>query len=129
MKSVLLDINGKEKGKIDLPKVFSAIIREDIVSNFLEIKKHKQPYGPNLLAGMKQSAKGKMRHRRHVWQTHYGRGISRIPRKIMSRRGSQFNWVGATVPQAVGGRKAHPPKILSMKRFGFSASLTQHQLD
>ena len=32
----------------------------------------------------------------------------------MSRRGSQFNWVGATVPQAVGGRRAHPPKILSM---------------
>jgi large subunit ribosomal protein L4e len=40
--------------------------------------------------------------------------MSRIPRKVMSKRGSQFNWVGATVPQAKGGRRAHPPKVLSM---------------
>ena len=32
----------------------------------------------------------------------------------MSRKGSQFNWVGATVPSAVGGRRAHPPKVISM---------------
>ena len=43
-----------------------------------------------------------------------GKGISRVPRKIMSRRGSQFNWVGAEIPNAVGGRRAHPPKVISM---------------
>jgi large subunit ribosomal protein L4e len=32
----------------------------------------------------------------------------------MSRRGSQFNWVGAEIPGARGGRKAHPPKTISM---------------
>ena len=32
----------------------------------------------------------------------------------MSQRGSQFNWVGATVPSAVGGRRAHPPKVAGM---------------
>ena len=37
-----------------------------------------------------------------------------MPRKIMSRRGSQFNWVGAEIPNAVGGRRAHPPKVISM---------------
>jgi large subunit ribosomal protein L4e len=43
-----------------------------------------------------------------------GKGISRVPRKIMSRRGSQFNWEGAEIPNARGGRRAHPPKIDSM---------------
>jgi large subunit ribosomal protein L4e len=32
----------------------------------------------------------------------------------MSRRGSQFNWVGAEIPNAKGGRRAHPPKVESM---------------
>jgi len=32
----------------------------------------------------------------------------------MSRRGSQFNWVGAEIPGTRGGRRAHPPKIISM---------------
>ena len=40
----------------------------------------------------------------------YGHGISRTPRKILSRRGTQFNWQGALVPNTVGGRRAHPPK-------------------
>tara|TARA_Y100000034_G_C6667751_1_gene293001 strand:- start:6 stop:557 length:552 start_codon:yes stop_codon:yes gene_type:complete len=30
----------------------------------------------------------------------------------MSRRGSQFNFVGATVPSTKGGRRAHPPKVV-----------------
>ena len=114
MKTNVLDLQGKEKAKIELPKVFSSKIREDIVLKVLEAKKTKQPYAPNLLAGKKTSAKGKIRHRRHVWQTHYGRGMSRIPRKVMSRRGTQFNWEGATVPFAKGGMRAHPPKSISM---------------
>ena len=32
----------------------------------------------------------------------------------MSRRGTQFNWVGATSPNTRGGRRAHPPKPTSM---------------
>ncbi len=113
MKTKLYDVNGKEKGSIELPKSFSSKIREDIVTKVIEVKKQMQPYGPNLLAGMKQSAKGKIRHRRHVWQTHYGRGLSRIPRKVMSRRGTQFNWEGAEVPFARGGKRAHPPKPIA----------------
>jgi large subunit ribosomal protein L4e len=38
--------------------------------------------------------------------------MSRIPRKIMWRRGTQFSWVGATSPNTIGGRRAHPPKGL-----------------
>ena len=113
MKTRLLDINGKEKGSIDLPKSFSKKIREDIVAKVLESKKTGQPYAPSPVAGKQHSASGILVHRRHVWKSQYGRGMSRIPRKVMSRRGSQFNWMGAEITSAVGGKRAHPPKVIS----------------
>ena len=113
MKAKILDINGKEKESIELPKFFSEKIREDIVAKVLEVEKIKQPYAPSPIAGQ-YAARGKLQHTRKVWKTTQGKGISRVPRKIMSRRGSQFNWVGAEIPGARGGRKAHPPKVISM---------------
>ena len=113
MKTKLLDINGKEKGSIELPNSFSKKIREDIVNKVLESKKTEQPYSPSPVAGKQHSASGILVHRRHVWKSQYGRGMSRIPRKMMSRRGSQFNWMGAEIPSAVGGKRAHPPKTIS----------------
>lgn len=117
MKAKILDIKGTEKGEINLPKEFSSKIRGDIVLKVLEAKKRKQPYSPSPVAGNQYSASGVLIHQRHVWKSQYGRGISRVPRKIMSRKGSQFNWVGATSPNTVGGRRAHPPKIISMLKF------------
>lgn len=114
MKAKILTIEGKSKGTIELPKCFSAEIREDIIAKVLETKKVKQPYAPSPVAGKQASASGILVHRRGVWKSQYKKGISRIPRKITSRRGSQFNWVGATIPSTRGGRRAHPPKILSM---------------
>lgn len=114
MKTKILDLHGKEKGTMDLPEFFSSPVREDIVMKVLEAKKRKQPYSPSPVAGNQHSASGKIRHKRHVWKTHYGQGIARIPRKIMSVKGNRFNWVGAVIPSTVGGRRAHPPKILSM---------------
>lgn len=110
MKSKVYDIKGKEKGSVDLPKCFSANVREDIVAKVVEAKKIQQAYGASPMAGNQYAASGKLNHRRGVWKSQYKRGISRIPRKIMSRKGSQFRWVGATVPNARGGRRAHPPK-------------------
>lgn len=134
MKTKLLDINGKEKGSINLPKSFSKKIREDIVMKALEAKKTEQQYSPSPVAGKQHSASGIIIHRRHVWKSGYGRGMSRIPRKIMSKRGSQFNWVGAEIPSAVGGKRAHPPKTTSRinikklnkkeLRIGFESSLS-----
>ena len=80
-----------------MPNFFSAKIRDDIVSKILEAKKNKQPYAPSPVAGKQHAARGKVVHRRHVWRSGYGKGISRVPRKIMSRRGEQFNWVAAEV--------------------------------
>ena len=117
MKTKILDIQGKEKSTIDLPKAFGRKIREDLVAKVLEAKKRKQPYSPSPVAGKQHSAKGKLVHRRHVWRSGYGRGASRVPRKIFSQKGSQFNWEAAEVPFARGGMRAHPPKILSMLNF------------
>lgn len=114
MKTDILDISGKKTKTIELPSAFSKTIREDLIQKVAEAKKHKQPYAPYIMAGRQHSASGRIVHRRHVWRSGYGRGMSRIPRKTMSRRGSQFGWIGAEIPSAVGGRRAHPPKIISM---------------
>jgi large subunit ribosomal protein L4e len=114
MKANLLDIKGKEKGKITLPKCFETTVRKDIIAKVIETKKIQQPYAPSPVAGNQSSASGNLVHRRHVWKSQYGRGMSRVPRKRMSQRGSQFNWVAAVVPNTRGGRRAHPPKVMSM---------------
>ncbi len=114
MKAKILDIKGKKTKEIELPGIFSQPVREDIVAKILESKKTKQPYAPSLVAGKQHSASGKVIHRRHVWKSGYGRGSSRVPRKILLRRGSQFNWVGAEVASTRGGRRAHPPKTITM---------------
>ncbi len=111
MKTKIYDVKGTEKGSIDLPKEFSSKVREDIVAKVLESKKRQQPYSPSPVAGKQHSAKGKIVHRRHVWRSGYGRGASRVPRKIFSQKGSRFNWEAAEVPHAKGGMRAHPPKI------------------
>ncbi|MFA4953594.1 MAG: 50S ribosomal protein L4 [Candidatus Pacearchaeota archaeon] len=114
MKAQLLSIEGKKIKEIELPKEFSEKIREDLVEKVLEAKKTKQPYSPSPVAGKQHAAKGKVVHRRHVWRSGYGSGNSRVPKKIFSRKGSQFNWTAAEVPFARGGMRAHPPKIVSM---------------
>ena len=114
MKTNLLDINGKKKSEITLPSSFSAKIRSDVILKVLEAKKNKQPHGPSPRAGLQSSARGKMSRRRHVWKSGYGRGASRVPRKIFSRRGSQFNWEAAGIPSARGGIRAQPPKVIPM---------------
>jgi large subunit ribosomal protein L4e len=111
MKSKIYDLTGKEKSSIELPKEFEFPIREDIVAKVLESKKTQQPYSPSPVAGKQHAAKGKIVHRRHVWRSGYGRGSSRVPRKIFSQKGSQFNWEAAEVPHARGGMRTHPPKI------------------
>jgi len=113
MKLTVLDTEGKNKKEIDT-FIFDAPIREDIVQKVVETGKIKQPFSNFYLAGMQASASGKIRHARRKWKTAYGRGISRVPRKIFWRRGTQFYWEAATVSGTRGGRRAHPPKVVSM---------------
>jgi len=121
MKMEVFDVHGKKAKQMEMPDFFMGKIREDLIAKVLEAKKIKQAYAPSPLGGNQHSASGKFSHRRHVWKTLYGKGISRIPRKIFSRSGSQFNMAGATIPSTRGGRRAHPPKILHM--------LTRHKIN
>lgn len=118
MKAQLYTIKGEKKKEIELPDLFSAKIREDIVQKYYEVLKFSEmhPYAPYLEAGKRHSASGTISHQRHKWKGHYGRAISRAPRKTMSRRGTQFFWVGAEVSGARGGRRAHPPRTNKKER-------------
>lgn len=105
----VLDLENKEKGKIKLPPQFEEDLRPDLIKrSVLAIQSHKrQVHGADPEAGKRASAK--ISKRRHNYRGMYGLGISRVPRKIMSRRGTRMNWQGAIVPGTVGGRRAHPP--------------------
>jgi large subunit ribosomal protein L4e len=100
-------------GEIEVPKYFSEKIREDIVQKFYEVMKRQkqQPYAPNFMAGKTHSASGISSKSRRLWKNTYGKGISRVPRKIMWRRGDHFYWIGAEIASSVGGRPAHPPRV------------------
>ena len=111
MKSKIISKLGKEKGEIILPKNFTSKIRPDILAKVFEVQKliYSQQYGSKPNAGAGYSASGILKHKRHDWKSAYNKGISRIPRKIMSRNGASFNWVGATVSNTRGGRRPHSP--------------------
>lgn len=111
MKVAVYSVNGEKKSEISLPSVFDTRVREDIVLKYYEADKEYAPHSPSPLAGRKHSASGTISHRRHEWKGHYGKGISRAPRKAMWRRGTQFYWVGAEINAARGGRVVHAPKI------------------
>jgi large subunit ribosomal protein L4e len=110
MKVDVLSLTKTSMGKRDLPSQFNEPVRPDLIKRAVEaIQSHKrQKYGTDPEAGMKASAE--LSRRRRKYRGSYGHGISRVPRKILSRRGTRFNWVGAVAPGTVGGRKAHPPK-------------------
>lgn len=110
MKSQLISLSGNKK-EITLPEIFETPLREDIISKVAEVEKTylNQPYSLSPTAGRRHSASGRIRHMRHKWGTAYGKGISRVPRKTMWRRGTQFYWVGAEVSGARGGRRVHGP--------------------
>lgn len=110
MELKILSQENVEKGRLKLPGQFNEKIRPDLIKRaVLVIQSNKrQPYGADPRAGKRASAI--LSKRRRKYRGMYGHGISRTPRKIMSRRGTQFNWEGAFAPQTVGGRRAHPPK-------------------
>jgi large subunit ribosomal protein L4e len=112
MKTKILDT----QNEIELPKVFETPIREDIIKKVADTLFHKQPYAPYILAG-KGSSQHKQSHCRRKFKTLYGKGISRVSRKALWRRGDQFYWVGTFSPGTVKGRAPHPPKTLRTPRF------------
>ncbi len=115
-KIAIIGIEGKKIKEITLPKIFNSEIREDIIHKVFETTKKQQPYGTYVLAGKDVAASGKQSHRRHKYKTLYGHGISRIPRKVLTRRGERFFWRGAFIPSTVGGMRAHPPRAIRRQK-------------
>ena len=112
MKAKIIGKNNQEKS-IELPAFFNEKIRNDLAQRLLEVKRFEemQPRGADVMAGKMHSASGIISHRRRKWKTAYGHGISRVPRKIFWRRGTQFYWVGAFVSNTRGGRRPHAPLV------------------
>jgi large subunit ribosomal protein L4e len=92
----LYAIDGTVKEKIDLPKVFDTPYRPDIIKKSFEVlhSNQRQPYGSDPLAGTRHA----------VASVGKGRGMSRVPRLTPGQ-------AAALVPNVVGGRRAHPPKV------------------
>ena len=95
MKAKVLSLKGEVVEELELPDVFYEEYRPDIIKRaVLAIQSHRrQPYGPNPLSGIN-----------YAWENWGpGYGYARVPRWKIGRR-------AVVVPQAVGGRRAHPPK-------------------
>ena len=110
MKLTILDLEKNRKGEKELPRQFSEEYRPDLIKRAVHALQSsaRQPYGADPRAGMRHSSK--LSKRRRKYRGCYGFGISRVNRKIHSRRGTRMYWVGAFSPQTVGGRRAHAPK-------------------
>lgn len=112
MKKVIpvLDLESKKIREKELPEQFNEEYRPDLIKRaVLALQaERRQPYGASPVAGNRHSAE--LSRRRRKYRGAYGYGISRITRKILTRRGTRFYWVGALAPNTRGGRRAHPPK-------------------
>jgi large subunit ribosomal protein L4e len=110
MKTKIYTIDGQAAGEIDLPSQFDEEIRPDLIKRAVlsVLSNNAQRKGNFLEAGKRSSAY--VSKRRRKYRGIYGRGASRSPRKVMSRSGTQFNFVGAFTPFSRGGRRAHPTK-------------------
>lgn len=106
----LLKVDGTKGTEVTLPEQFHEAFRPDLIKRaVIAMQSHRiHPTGTHLMAGKRASAF--ITKRRRHYKTTYGRGQSRTPRKVLSRRGQNFYYAGAFVPFAVGGRVAHPPK-------------------
>jgi large subunit ribosomal protein L4e len=91
-------LDGKKASEVELPEVFRTEVRDDLIKRaVISLQSHRlQPYGPNWFSGKDTSA----------FSFGTGRGMSKIPRVT---GGGPVRGRGSIVPQAVGGRRAHPP--------------------
>ena len=96
MKAQVKSLDGGVAKDIELPEIFSEAYRPDLIKKAVMALQstRRQPHGTDPFAGIRSSAVG--------WGS--GRGSSHVPRL---KNGSR----AAKVPQAKGGREAHPPKV------------------
>lgn len=106
----VLSVGGSKIGTVKLPSQFNEKVSAQLIKRaVLAIQSHNyQPYGSDPMAGKRQGYHTSKRRR--DYKGTYGNSRSRIRRKHLWHRGTQFAWVGAFVANAIGGRKAFPPQ-------------------
>ncbi len=112
MKIKMMDTTGKEGGTIELPSVFSTPYRPDLIRRAVIAfqANRRQPYGTDWFAGKRSSAH--YEGSRHVApdQLMMNREMARMAR-LHGHTPGFLNMRARVVPQAVKGRRAHPPKV------------------
>jgi len=104
----MFGMDGKAKGELKLPAVFSQEVNAGLVARAAisdQTKKY-QPKGSYIWAGMETSARYK--GRKEDYGSNKNRGMSRLPHEIQP--GGKFGKV-KRIPSAVKGRRAHPPRV------------------
>jgi len=93
MEATVHDLDGDDAGSLELPEAFETPQRPDLVRRAVLAAQAnaKQDYGSDEYAGLRTPAES----------FGSGRGMAHVPRE---------NNVARRVPQAVSGRRAHPPK-------------------
>jgi large subunit ribosomal protein L4e len=93
MNATIHNLDGEDTGTLELPAVFETPHRPDLIKRAVLAAQanRKQAYGSDPNAGLRTPAES----------FGSGRGMAHVPRE---------NGQARRVPQAVGGRKAHPPK-------------------
>jgi large subunit ribosomal protein L4e len=99
MNATVYDLEGESTESVDLPSAFSEPVRPDLIKRaVLSAQSNRtQAHGSDEFAGMRTPAES----------PGSGQGRAHVPR---NRRGPRGEQQGARVPQAIGGRRAHPPK-------------------
>ena len=109
MQATVHDLDGEADGDVDLPGVFETTYRPDLIKRAVHAAQanRKQDYGSDDYAGLRTPA-----------ESHgSGRGMAHVPRQ---------DGTAKRVPQAVAGRRAHPPK--AEKDQGLSVNDKERQL-
>lgn len=108
MKVLVYGIGGKGIKEVELPRIFTTPLKHEVIKKaFLAaMLARRQPYGSDAMAGKKTSAHyhGKRDYR----YTMMNREMARMAR---IHGGGLLSWRARFVPQAVKGRRAHPPKV------------------
>ena len=96
MKVNVYSIEGEVSGEVELPAIFNEVYRPDLIKRAVISSQTAriQPMGNDPMAGKRTSAES--------WGS--GRGAAMVPR---IKNGART----AFVPQAIGGRKAHPIRV------------------
>lgn len=109
MNATVRDLDGDDAGEVELPDVFATPYRPDLIKRAVLAAQanRTQDAGTDEYAGLRTPAES----------FGSGRGLAHVPRQ---------NGRARKVPQTVGGRPAHPPKVETDRGLDINAKERKH---